>query len=98
MYGQVAYRDYESLHRIRQKLEYVFRYDFVDFSGIDLTATGTDFGSRENVPVDRDRWLAQVNFYAAPSLVMKLGYEILDERGAIEFDDDGFIAQIVWGF
>lgn len=98
MYAQVAYRDYESLHPIRQRLEYVFRFDTVDFAGIDLTATGLDFGTRENLPVDRNRWLAQVNFYATPSLLLKLGYEILDEQGIDEIDDNGISAQILWGF
>ena len=50
------------------------------------------------MPVDRDRWLAQVNFYPYPSLVLKLGYEVLDERNFAELDDNGFAAQILWGF
>jgi hypothetical protein len=79
-------------------LEFLFRFDKVDFSGIDLDQTGVDFGGRENMPVDRDRWLAQVNFYPYPSLVLKLGYEVLDERNFAELDDNGFAAQILWGF
>ena len=97
-YTQVAYRNYESLHPIWQRLEYVFRLDTVDFDGIDLGVTGVDFGNREKIPVDRNRWLAQVNFYPYPSLILKLGYEILDEKNFAEIDDNGLVTQILWGF
>lgn len=97
-YIQAAYRNYDSLHPILQRLEYVFRLDTVDFDGIDLGVTGTAFGGREKIPVDRHRWLAQVNFYPYPSLNLKFGYEILDEQNFDEIDDNGFVAQILWGF
>jgi hypothetical protein len=97
-YGQVAYRPYDSCSLILSNLEWVFRFDHVEFDGIDLAVTGTAFGPRERLPVDRNRYTFGVNYYPYPSLVVKLAYEINDELRFREFADNGFIAQVAWGF
>jgi hypothetical protein len=98
LYFQVAYRPYDSLHPLLQRLEGVVRYDHVAFDGIDLNRTGLAFGGRERVPVDRNRYTFGLNFYAYASLVFKVAFQINDEQQFREFEDNGFLAQVAWGF
>jgi hypothetical protein len=97
-YAQLAYRDYTSLNPIWQRLECVCRYGYVDFEGIDLTVTGLDFGGSALIPVDRNRYTVGINYYPYPSLVLKFAYEIQDELGIAEIQDNAFLAQVTWGF
>ncbi len=97
-YLQAAYRNYRSIHPFWGKLEGVVRYDWVDFEGIDLAVTGLDFGTRERIPIDRERYTAGLNYYFYPTLILKLAYEFNNERDFIELDDDGFLAQLTIGF
>jgi hypothetical protein len=76
----------------------VVRYDHVAFDGIDLNRTGLAFGGRERVPVDRNRYTFGLNFYAYASLVFKVAFQINDEQQFREFEDNGFLAQVAWGF
>ncbi len=97
-YAQVAYRPYDSCHSWLSRLEGVLRYDHVEFDGIDLAATGLDFGARERIPVDRNRYTFGINYYPYPSLIFKVAYEISDELNFREINDNGLIAQVAWGF
>jgi hypothetical protein len=98
LYAQVAYRDYQNSVPFLSRWEGVFRYDYVDFDGINLAITGLDFGARERIPVDRQRFTLGVNYYFYESLVFKLAYEINDELRFRELKDNGIIAQMTWGF
>jgi hypothetical protein len=85
-----------------QKLEGVFRFDHVQFNGIDLRQTGINFiGPGMNYarqPLDRNRFTIGANYWFYPSLVLKLAIEFNDELGVPSLRDNGFIGQIVWGF
>lgn len=98
LYAQAAYRRYNSLHPILQRLEGVFRYDYVDFAGIDLAAFNFETEARERIPVDRSRYTIGLNYYFYPSLIFKVAYEINDELSSPELRDDGFLAQLTWGW
>ncbi len=98
LYGQVAYRPYDSEHTLLQITEALVRFDMVRFEGIDLNATGLDFGARENVPVDRNRYTVGVNFYPYATLIIKFAYEINEELHFRSLDDNGFLAQVAWGW
>jgi hypothetical protein len=98
LYAQLAYRPYDSTSSFWQRTEGVFRFDAVDFDGIDLGATGLAFGGRERIPIDRNRYTMGVNYYPYPSMIIKFAYEILDETDSRELSDNGFLAQITWGF
>lgn len=97
-YTQIAYRPYDSDHPCIQKLEGVFRFDCVRFDGIDLVETGTNFGNRARIPIDRNRYTIGLNYYPYPSLILKLAYQISDEINAQEIDDDGVLARVDWGW
>ena len=97
-YSQLAYRNQNSIHPFWSKFEFVTRIDSVDFDGIDLSQLDLLSIRREDQPVDRHRWTLQANYYVHPSLIVKAGYEILDEHGIDEISDNGFLAQVVFGF
>jgi len=102
LYTQVAYRRYNSQSPFFQKLEWVFRFDHVQFDGINLQQTGIGFGGLGNnldrMPIDRNRYTLGVNYWFYPSLVLKLDYEIYDELGVPSLRDNGFVAQLVFGW
>ena len=97
-YAQFAYRPYDNCNSWIQKFEGVFRFDYVRFRGIDLVQTGTNFGGRARIPIDRNRYTTGINYYPYPSLVLKLAYQISDEIEAEEVDNNGIIARVEWGW
>ena len=97
-YAQVAYRPFDSGSPTLRQFEAVARYDYVQFRGIDLAATGLAFGGRENVPIDRNRYTVGLNWYAYESLVFKVAFEVNEELRFRNFQDNGFLAQVAWGF
>ena len=102
LYAQAAYRDYGNPNPYLQKLEWVFRFDHVQFEGINLQQTGINFGgpglNYARQPLDRDRFTLGANYWFYPSLVMKLAIEFNQELGVPSLRDNGFIGQLVWGF
>jgi hypothetical protein len=101
-YTQVAYRQYNNPNPVLQKLEGVFRFDHVQFDGIDIAQTGINFGglglSYARQPLDRNRFTLGANYWFYPSLVLKLAIEWNEELGVPSLRDNGFIGQLVWGF
>ena len=101
-YGQLAYRQYDNPNPYLQKLEGVFRFDRVEFQGINIAQTGINFGglglNYARQPLDRNRYTFGVNYWFYPSLALKLAIEIYDELGVPSLRDNGFIGQIVWGW
>jgi hypothetical protein len=97
-YSQIAYRPYDCGVAVLRDLEGVFRFDYVRFGGINLAETGLDFGARDRIPVDRNRYTLGLNYYPYPALIFKIAVEINDEIHFAERRDNGFIAQVAWGF
>jgi hypothetical protein len=101
-YAQLAYRQYNNPNPVLQKLEGVFRFDRVQFDGINLQQTGINFGglglNYARQPLDRNRFTCGLNYWFYPSLVLKLAIEFNDELGVPSLRDNGFIGQLVWGF
>ena len=101
-YAQLAYRQYDNPNPILQKLEGVFRFDHVQFDGINIAQTGINFGGYSQLyarmPLDRNRYTIGANYWFYPSLALKLAIEFYDELGVPSLRDNGFIGQLVWGF
>jgi hypothetical protein len=102
-YAQLAYRDYKNLNPVLQKLEGVFRFDRVQFDGINTQQTGLAFGGfgqppYARMPLDRNRYTIGANYWFYPSLALKLALEFYDELGVPSLRDNGFFGQLVWGF
>jgi hypothetical protein len=102
MYAQVAYRQYNNPNPFFQKMEGVFRFDHVQFEGINIAQTGINFGGYQllnaRMPLDRNRYTWGLNYWFYPSLVGRFAVEIYDELGVPSLKNNGFIAQLAWGF
>ena len=81
-YTQLAYRNYQSIHKHLQRLEYVFRFSDARFRGIDQAAVAANvssFGTPMDAPVDRNQYTIGLNYYLYPSTIFKIAYEINQE-------------------
>jgi hypothetical protein len=97
-YAQVAYRPYEASCIYVRNTELVYRYGYVDFSGIDPTAlTLTSYASPVDVPVRRQQNEVGVNYYFYPRLVLHCAYQINDEPN-FHLHDNQFITELAWGW
>jgi hypothetical protein len=98
MYAQVAYRPLEACCKYLSNTEFVYRYSYVDFKGIDpATLDLTTFGTPVDVPVRRQQNEIGINYYFAPRMVMKCAYQINDEYH-FHLHDNQFIAELDWGW
>jgi hypothetical protein len=98
MYAQLAYRPYDAPCKLLQNTEFVFRYSRERFKGIDPNNLDlTAFESPVAVPVNRDQYTFGINYYIAPSLIVRLAYEINREHG-IDLHDSVLLGQLAWGF
>jgi hypothetical protein len=98
LYAQIAYRNYNARNRCLANLEGVFRYGFADFRGINFKELDqTMFASAPfDIPVSRNQYTLGINYYFYPSMLIKLAYEINQER--FNLHDDIFLAQGVWAY
>jgi hypothetical protein len=81
-YTQIAYRDYKSIRKHLQRLEYVFRFSDARFRGINQEAVAhnvSSFATPIDAPVDRNQYTFGVNYYLFPATVFKIAYEINQE-------------------
>jgi hypothetical protein len=79
-YTQIAYRNYQSIHKHLQRLEAVFRYSQARFSGINQEKLDlTSFSPPTTAPVNDNQFTIGLNYYFYPSTVLKIAYEINQE-------------------
>jgi hypothetical protein len=99
LYAQVAYRPYDADNFILRNLEYTFRYSQARFHGIDpLAIDPTAFAGPVDVPVDRNQYTFGLTYYFRPAVAAKFAYEINQELGPLQLNDNEFIFQFVWAF
>jgi hypothetical protein len=98
LYAQLAYRDYQSIHQHRQRLEYVFRYSETSFHGIDPKLLDlTTFSPLQNAPVNRNQYTMGINYYLYATSILKFAYEINSEvRRSLH--DNVFMMQFATNF
>jgi hypothetical protein len=97
-YGQVAYRPWDAANKYLQKTEFVYRYSYVDFRGIDATMLDlTTFSTPVDVPVRRQQNEFGINHYFYPRMVLKVAYQVNDEPG-FHLHDNQFITELAWGW
>jgi hypothetical protein len=97
-FAQAAYRCYDSPNKYLQNVELVYRYSYVNFSGIDPTTLDlTTFASPVDVPVRRQQNQLGINYYFYPRMVLKCDYQINDEPG-FHLHDNQFITELAWGW
>jgi hypothetical protein len=96
--AQVAYMPRDASNRYLRNVEFVYRYSYADFRGIDATALDlTTFATPIDVPVRRQQNEFGINYYFYPRTVLKFAYQINDEPG-FHLHDNNFITEFAWGF
>jgi hypothetical protein len=97
-HGQVAFRPRDLPNGILQKIELVYRYGYVDFSGIDPTSLDlSTFSTPVDVPVRRQQNEFGLCYWFAPRLVVKVAYQINDEPG-FHLHDNQILTELAWGW
>jgi hypothetical protein len=97
-YGQIAYRPWDLPPGILQRLEFIYRYTYVDFNGIDPTALDlTTFSTPIDVPIRRQQNEFGVNYYFYPRMVLKFAYQVNDEPNH-HLHDNQFLTELAWGW
>jgi hypothetical protein len=97
-HGQIAYRPKSSHNCFLQNVEVVYRYGYVNFTGIDATTLDlTTFSTPVDVPTRRQQNEFGVNYYFYPRMVLKCAYQINDEPG-FHLHDNQFLAELAWGW
>jgi hypothetical protein len=98
VHAQVAYRPRDCEVRYLNNVEFVYRYGYVNFQGIDATALDlTTFATPVDVPVRRQQNEIGINYWFTPRLVLKCAYQINDEPG-FHLHDNQFLAELDWGW
>ena len=81
-YTQLAYRDYKSIRKHWQRLEFVSRYSDARFRGINQASVApnvSSFATPMDAPVDRNQYTIGINYYLFPVTIFKIAYEINEE-------------------
>jgi hypothetical protein len=98
LYTQVAYRPWDCPHKLVQNLEFVYRYSYVNFRGIDATTLDlTTFATPVDVPVRRQQNEFGINYWFYPRCVLKVAYQVNDEP-RFHLHDNQFLAELAWGW
>lgn len=84
LYLQLAYRPTQTDLKFLRDVEFVGRYDHLDFPS----------GAPESA--DTERWTFGINYWLNPSSVLKFAYQITDIEG--EEDQDAFLVMFAIGF
>ena len=95
LYSQISYRDYNNRSPYLSKVEYVFRYSFANFTGInfgklDLTAFGAGAA-----PINTNQYTFGINYWFYASNVVHFAYEI-NQEPKHPLNDNIFMAQWAW--
>jgi hypothetical protein len=97
-HGQISYRARHLPNGILQRMEFVYRYGYVNFRGIDPTALDlTTYSTPTDVPVRRQQNEFGVNYWFTPRCALKIAYQINDEPG-FHLHDNQFITELAWGW
>ncbi len=99
-YTQLAYRNYQSLNKHSQRLEYVARFSDAMFSGINQHEAAANvglYGTPMDVPVDRYQYTLGINYYFYATTILKFAYEINSELHQ-SLHDNVFMMQFATNF
>jgi hypothetical protein len=96
--AQVSYRPLDCNNHIIRNIEGVYRYGYVNFSGILPSALDpTTFSSPIDVPVRREQHTFGIDYWFSPRLVAQFAYEINHEFGR-SLNDNIFMCELAWGW
>jgi hypothetical protein len=95
---EVAYRPLDCCNRYLRNVEFIYRFGYVDFRGIDPKALDlTTFATPIDVPVRRTQHEFGIDYWFSPRLALKTAYQFNDEPG-FHLHDNQFITELAWGW
>ena len=99
VWAQVAYRPRDLEARFLRNTEFVYRFGYTDFSGIDpaLFDPTMPFSTPVDEPVGRFQHEFGINYYFYPRMVLKFAYQVNIEP-AFPLHDNQFMTELAWGW
>jgi hypothetical protein len=99
MYTQIAYRKRDCVNTYLQKLEFVYRYSYVNFKGIDPTLINpAAYATTIDTPVLHQQQAFGVDYWFTPRLVAKAAYQINTQPGFEMVHNNNFMVELAWGW
>jgi hypothetical protein len=96
--AEVAYRPRDCCNKHLQNVEFIYRYSYANFRGIDPAALDlTTFATPLDVPVQRHQNEFGIDYWFAPRMVLKVAYQI-NEEPRFHLHDNQFITEFAWGW
>ncbi len=98
LYGQVAYRPYDARNKYLQRTEYVYRFSWADFHGINASALDlSTYDTPIDAPLRRYQNEFGINYYFYQRMELKCAYQINTEPGNPQRDNQ-FMTELAWGW
>jgi hypothetical protein len=98
LYGQVAYRPWDARNKYLQRTEYVYRFSWADFHGINASALDlSSYDTPIDAPIRRYQNEFGINYYFYQRMELKCAYQINTEPGNPQRDNQ-FMTELAWGW
>jgi hypothetical protein len=96
--GQIAYRPRHLPNGFLQNLEFVYRYGYANFQGIDPTTLNlSSYSTPVDVPVHRQQHEIGIDYWFTPRCVIKFAYQMNSEPG-FQLNDNQVLVEFAWGW
>jgi hypothetical protein len=98
LYGQLAYRPWDARNKYLQRTEYVYRFSWAEFHGIDPNALVTSsYPTPIDAPIRRYQNEFGINYYFYQRMELKVAYQINTEPHNPQRDNQ-FMTELAWGW
>ncbi len=98
LYAQLAYRPYDARNKYLRNTEFVYRFSWADFHGINPASVAvSDYDTPIDVPVPRYQNEFGINYYFYQRMELKVAYQINTEPGN-SLHDNNLMSELAWGW
>ena len=98
MYSQIAYRPWDARNKYLQRTEFVYRFSWAEFHGIDPNALViSSYPTPIDAPIRRYQNEFGINYYFYQRMMVKVAYQINTEPGNPQRDNQ-FMTELAWGW
>jgi hypothetical protein len=98
LYGQLAYRPWDARNKYLQRTEFVYRFSWAEFHGIDPNALViSSYPTPIDAPIRRYQNEFGINYYFYQRMMLKVAYQINTEPHNPQRDNQ-FMTELAWGW
>jgi len=98
LYAQLAYRPWDAVNRYLRNTEFVYRFSWADFHGIDpANLEFTTYATPLDIPVRRFQNEVGINYYFYQRMEVKFAYQFNTEPH-VDLHDNQFMCELAWGW